>query len=86
VAIGALVIAFVPLAVDPPSAMQFANAASAFRATLPRDASAIVVRCAREAKGYFNVWGSSPNDLASMRAVKRALDPNNILNRGRFLV
>lgn len=86
VAMGALVIAFVPLAVDPPSAMQFANAASAFRATLPRDASALVVRCPREAKAYFNVWGSSPNDLASMRAVKRALDPNNILNRGRFVV
>ena len=86
VAIGALVIAFVPLSVDPPSAMQFASAASAFRATLPRDASAVVVRCPKEAKSHFDVWGSSPTDLAAMRAVKRALDPNNILNRGRFLV
>ena len=86
VAIGSLVIAFVPLSVDPPSAMQFANAASAFRATLPRDASAVVVRCPKEAKPHFDVWGSSPTDLAAMRAVKRALDPNDILNRGRFLV
>jgi glycolate oxidase FAD binding subunit len=86
VAIGALVIAFVPLSVDPPSAMQFANAASAFRATLPRDASAIVLRCPKEAKVYFDVWGTSPTDLPLMRAVKHALDPNNILNRGRFLV
>ena len=86
IAIGTLVIAFVPLSVDPPSAMQFANAASAFRATLPRDASAVVVRCPRQAKSHFDVWGSSPTDLAAMRAVKRALDPNNILNRGRFLV
>lgn len=86
VAIGALVIAFVPLSVDPPSAMQFANTASAFRATLPRDASAVVARCPKEAKAYFDIWGTSPNDLACMRAVKHALDPNNILNRGRFLV
>lgn len=86
VAIGALVIAFVPLSVDPPSAMQFANTASAFRATLPRDVSAVVARCPKEAKAYFDVWGTSPNDLACMRAVKHALDPNDILNRGRFLV
>lgn len=85
-AIGALVIGFVPLAVDPPSAMQFANAASAFRARLPRDASAVVLRCPKEAKAYFDVWGTSPTDLEVMRAVKRALDPHNILNRGRFLV
>ncbi|MCI0350700.1 MAG: FAD-binding oxidoreductase [Acidobacteriales bacterium] len=85
-AVSALVIAFVPLSVDPPSAMQFANAASAFRASLPRDASAVVLRCPKEAKAYFDVWGTSPNDLELMRAVKRALDPNNILNRGRFLV
>jgi FAD/FMN-containing dehydrogenase len=86
VAIGALVIGFVPLSVDPPSAMQFANAASAFRATLPRDASAVVLRCPKEAKAYFDVWGTSPTDVELMRAVKRALDPNNVLNRGRFLV
>jgi glycolate oxidase FAD binding subunit len=86
VATGALVIGFVPLSVDPPSAMQFANAASAFRATLPRDASAVVLRCPKEAKAYFDVWGTSPTDLELMRKVKRALDPNNILNRGRFLV
>ena len=86
VAIGALVIGFVPLSVDPPSAMQFANAASAFRATLPRDASAVVLRCPKEAKAYFDVWGTAPTDLELMRKVKGALDPNNILNRGRFLV
>jgi glycolate dehydrogenase FAD-binding subunit len=86
VAVGALVIGFVPLSVDPPSAMQFANAASAFRATLPRDASAVVTRCPKEAKAYFDVWGTSPSDLSLMRKVKSALDPNNILNHGRFLV
>jgi FAD/FMN-containing dehydrogenase len=30
-------------------------------------------------------WVQTPTDLDSMRAVKRALDPKDILNRGRFL-
>jgi FAD/FMN-containing dehydrogenase len=84
--VGSLILAFIPLLVDPPSAMQYVAAVSAFRGSLPRDASAIVERCPREAKLHFSVWGSSPTDLESMRAVKRALDPAGILNRGRFLV
>ena len=66
--------------------MQYVAAVSAFRGALPRDASAVAVRCPREAKLHFDVWGSSPTDLGCMRAVKRALDPANILNRGRFVV
>jgi FAD/FMN-containing dehydrogenase len=53
---------------------------------LPRDASAVVTRCPREAKLHFSPWGSTPTDMDSMRAVKRALDPANVLNRGRFVV
>lgn len=86
IGIGALVIAFVPLAVDPPSAMQYATAISALRAELPEGASCVVTRCPTEAKRHFDVWGPSSTHLASMRTVKRALDPKNILNRGRFLV
>lgn len=86
VAMGSLVAAFIPLAVDPPSAMQYANAISALRASLPPGATAVVARCPREAKQHFSVWGSSTADIISMRAVKRALDPKGILNRGRFLV
>jgi glycolate oxidase FAD binding subunit len=85
-ATGNLVMGFVPLSVDPPSAMQYANCASAFRALLPAGSSAMVRHCPKEAKGHFDVWGSSPTDLAMMRAVKRAMDPKNILNRGRFIV
>ena len=84
--IGSLVAAFVPLAVDPPSAMHYANAASSLRGGLPRDSSAIVACCPLEAKPRFSVWGDPATDVQTMAAVKRALDPNNIFNRGRFVV
>ena len=78
-------VSLIPIAVDPPSVMQYANAVSALRGFLPRDSAAIVQRCPREVKEHVNVWGSSTNDLDAMRDVKRALDPNDVLNRGRFL-
>jgi len=85
-ATGNLVLGFLPLPVDPPAAMQYANCASAFRALLPAGCSAIVAQCPKEAKAHFDVWGSTPTDLELMRGVKRALDPKRILNRGRFVV
>ena len=85
-ATGNLVLAFVPLSVDPPSALQFANCVSAFRGLLPPGSSAEVAQCPKEAKHHFDVWGTTPTDVNMMRAVKRAIDPNNILNRGRFIV
>jgi len=84
--IGSFSIGLLPLAVDPPGVMQYAAAASDFRSRLSKSASAIVVRCPREAKQHFDVWGSTPTDIDLMRKVKRALDPGGILNRGRFLV
>lgn len=81
-----LSVAMVPLSVDPPSAMQYANAASSLRAAMPTGSSAIVLRCPTEAKRHFDVWGSASSDIACMRAVRRAMDPKNILSRGRFLV
>jgi glycolate oxidase FAD binding subunit len=84
--IGSLIVAFIPIAVDPPSAMQYANAVSQLRGALPEGAFAIVTRCPLEAKPRFDVWGVPTADLAVMRAVKQALDPKDILNRGRFLV
>jgi glycolate oxidase FAD binding subunit len=83
--LGSFVIAFVPVAIDPPAVTQFAGAASDFRSHLSRSASAIAVRCPLEAKQHFDVWGSSPTDLQLMQKIKRALDPKGILNRGRFL-
>ncbi|HZD94637.1 MAG TPA: FAD-linked oxidase C-terminal domain-containing protein, partial [Candidatus Sulfotelmatobacter sp.] len=84
-ATGNLVLAFVPLAVDPPSAMQYANCVSGFRGMLPPGSSAEVAQCPIEAKLHFDVWGTTPTDVGMMRAVKRAIDPKNILNRGRFI-
>jgi glycolate oxidase FAD binding subunit len=80
---GNLIIAFLPLGVDPPSAMQFAAAVSAFRGSLPRDASAVVARCPTEAKRHFDVWGTSPTDAEMLKSIRLALDPKRILNRGR---
>ena len=85
--VGSLLVAFLPIAVDPPAAMHYANAASELRGQLPEEqASAIVLRCPQEAKPHFSLWGTSPTDLEAMRAVKAALDPGNLLNRGRFMV
>ncbi len=85
-ATGNLVVAFMPLSVDPPSAMQYANCASAFRGMLPAGSSAEVAHCPKEAKLHFDVWGTTPHDITMMRALKKAIDPKNILNRGRFIV
>ena len=85
VGIGALLVAFCPIAVDPPGAIQYANTISAFRGSLSGDASAVVLRCPLEAKRHFSVWGTSPTDLDAMKAIKRAMDEHDILNRGRFL-
>lgn len=85
-ATGNLILAFMPLSVDPPSAMQYANCVSAFRGMLPPGASAEVAHCPKEAKPHFDVWGTTPSDMGIMKAVKKAIDPKNILNRGRFIV
>ncbi|HEX2330300.1 MAG TPA: FAD-binding oxidoreductase [Candidatus Angelobacter sp.] len=85
-ATGNLVASFVPLSVDPPAAMQYANCVSAFRGMLPAGSSAEVAHCPKEAKPHFDVWGSTPTNIEMMRALKQAIDPNNILNRGRFIV
>ncbi len=85
VGVGSLLLGFVTVAVDPPPAMQYVNAISFLRGGMPRDASAIILRCPVEVKRHCTVWGSTPNDLETMKSLKRAFDPKDILCRGRFL-
>jgi hypothetical protein len=85
IGLGALLLGFMPIAVDPPAATQYVNAVSFLRGAVPRDGSAIVLRCPVEAKRHFSVWGSTPNDVETMKTIKRAFDDKDILNRGRFL-
>lgn len=86
VGIGSMLVAFCPIAVDPPGAIQYANTISDFRGALSPQASAVVLRCPVDAKRHFGVWGTTPTDLEAMRAIKRALDPKDVLNRGRFVL
>jgi glycolate oxidase FAD binding subunit len=61
------------------------NAVSALRERLPHDASMAVLHC--PAAVQKEIGGvRTPTHVDSMRAVKRALDPKDILNRGRFLL
>ena len=65
--------------------VNFINAASELRNLLPKDASMAVLHCPPEARHHVAAWGPTPTNLDSMRAVKTALDPKDVLNRGRFL-
>ena len=51
---------------------------------LPQDSSLTVLHCPAEARGEIPML-RTPTHFASMHAVKQALDPKDILNRGRFL-
>jgi glycolate oxidase FAD binding subunit len=64
----------------------YVSAVSAIRKAMPRDASVVVTKCPSALKSAIDVWGKSPTDTTSMAAVKRALNPKDTLNRGRFLL
>ena len=85
VGVGHLLVAMRPEPHAEVTLVNFVNAASGLRNRLPRDASVAVLHCPAEARHHVPAWGPMPTDLASMRAVKLALDPKDILNRGRFL-
>jgi len=51
----------------------------------PGEGNVVVEYCPPESKKSLPVWGRPPADLALQKAVKRALDPNNLFNPGRFV-
>jgi FAD/FMN-containing dehydrogenase len=63
----------------------FGGALTGLRGRLPLGASMTVLHAPPELREPIALWGPTPTDVASMGAVKAALDPNDVLNRGRLL-
>ena len=61
-------------------------ALSHLRDRLSRDGSMSVLYCPDALRNDIATWQKTPTHLESMRAVKRTLDPKNVLNRGRFVL
>jgi glycolate oxidase FAD binding subunit len=49
------------------------------------DGNVIIERCPPEWKKSLPVWGRPPANILLQKAVKRALDPQNLFNPGRFV-
>ena len=82
VGVGHVMAALVPEGSDNQRALR---AVSALRNRLPDNASLTVLHAPRNPAGDIALWPKTPSDIESMRRVKQALDPNNILSRGRLL-
>ncbi|HYL11109.1 MAG TPA: FAD-binding oxidoreductase [Candidatus Acidoferrales bacterium] len=50
-----------------------------------RGGTLVVLRCSRSFKSRFSVWGPPGDSLQLMRHVKAQLDPDAVLNPGRFV-
>jgi glycolate oxidase FAD binding subunit len=84
VAVGHLMTSLTPAVGRQIAKANYVDTMAALDANLPRDTSIAVFQCPDEARDEIPVV-RTPTHLGSMHAVKQALDPNNILNRGRFL-
>jgi len=83
VGIGILLAALWPAAGHQPIASDFVTALSTLRSRLSKDSSMRILHCPAEARNAIAPL-QTPTHLDSMRAIKRTLDPKDILNRGRF--
>jgi FAD/FMN-containing dehydrogenase len=86
IGVGHLLTALWPLRDEPVVAENFLAAVAALRAGLQGGGSMTILRCPPELQGQINAWGPTPTNVEAMRATKAALDPHDILNRGRFLL
>ena len=64
---------------------QAASALRSLRAAAGEDGQVIVASAPPEIKAALDVWGPPPTGFPIMRALKEALDPNGVLNPGRFV-
>jgi glycolate oxidase FAD binding subunit len=84
VGVGHLLVALWPTAEASAAPLDLAKIVSGLRSAFPRDASMIVLQYPEKTLGEISAWAAIPTDVKSMRAVKQALDPNDVLNCGRF--
>jgi glycolate oxidase FAD binding subunit len=84
VGVGHLLVSLSPAAAEQVANTTYVAAMSALNQNLPRDASLRVLYCPEAVQTETLLFVKTPTDAASMRAVKQALDPKDILNRGRF--
>ena len=85
VGVGSLLVAFTPVDCTAAPA-QFAKAVEKLRQVVGRDGSVVVTHCLTAMKKEVNIWGPEPAAIEAMRKLKQAMDPADILNRGRFLL
>ena len=52
----------------------------------PRAGSLVLLAAPSEVMTAVGAWGTSPGTIEVMRRLKRAFDPDGILNPGRFVV
>ena len=81
---GNLVVSLSPAVGQQLTKTNYATVMGTLGEQLPQDASLTVLHCPAEARSEIAML-RTPTHFASMQAVKQALDPKNILNRGRFL-
>jgi glycolate oxidase FAD binding subunit len=62
-----------------------AAAVDGLRKVIGQEGRLVIARAPRAFKERLEVWGDPPPGLPLMRSIKNALDPNGILNPGRFL-